>query len=29
MPPFLLKEEQKKEKENKSLDTEKIYGHGS
>jgi hypothetical protein len=29
-PPFLSKEEQrKKEKKNKSLDIEQIYGHGS
>jgi hypothetical protein len=29
-PPFLSKEEQrKKEKKNKSLDAEQIYGHGS
>jgi hypothetical protein len=29
LPPFLSKEEQLKKKNNKSLDTEQIYGHGS
>jgi hypothetical protein len=28
-PPFLSKEEQRKKKKIKSLDTEQIYGHGS
>jgi hypothetical protein len=27
--PFIKKEQSKKEKKNKSLDTEQIYGHGS